>query len=130
MARQISFEFDELPLVIEGGFEAGLVAGSADITYSRDGEWSVSAIYLDGHRDLTPSERNALAASGKPMRFYESKPVELDAGTSLYLTIYDRLEHEWRDGVQDAVRDAIAADREAEADDYADYRRDVLREAV
>jgi hypothetical protein len=130
MARQISFEFDELPLVIEGGFEAGLVAGSADITYSRDGEWSVSAIYLDGYRERSQAELATMRANGLKPNLHERKPVELDAGTSLYLTIYDRLEHEWRDGVQEAVRDAVAADREAGADDYADYRRDVLREAV
>lgn len=128
--RTLDFPFDDLPLAILNGYECALISGSAEISFHLDGSWSVSAIYLDGHRDLTPSERNALAASGKPMRFYESKPVELDAGTSLYLTIYDRLEHEWREGVQAAVREAITADHEARADDYADYRRDALREAV
>lgn len=131
MAKQtFSYDFDELPLVIEGGFEAGLIAGSAEVSYFRDGEWTISGISLDGHRMLSPSERDALAEAGKPVSFFERKSVALDAGTSLFNSILHRLEHEWRGKVQDAVNEAIEEDRAADADTAADYRRDAMREAV
>jgi len=131
MAKQVfNFDFDELPLVIEGGFEAGLIAGSAEVSYFRDGEWTVTGISLDGHRLRSNRELDDHAALGKPVPMFERKPVELDRGTSLFGTILHRLEHEWRGKVQDAVNDAIEDDRAADADDAADYRRDCLREAV
>lgn len=129
MAKQtFSFEFDELPLVIEGGFEAGLIAGSAEVSYFRDGEWTITGISLDGHRLLSPTERDALAEIGKPPPFFERKSIALDAGTSLFNSILHRLEHEWRGKVQDAVNDAIEEDREIAADDYADHRRELAAE--
>ncbi|MBN8979435.1 MAG: hypothetical protein J0I08_23500 [Rhizobiales bacterium] len=131
MAKQVfNYEFEELPLVIEGGFEAGLIAGSAEVSYFRDGEWTITGIYLDGLRMLSPSERDDLAEIGKPPPFFDRKSIALDAGTSLFNSILHRLEHEWRGKVQDAVNDAIDEDRAADADDAADYRRDFLREAV
>ena len=131
MAKQVfNYEFEELPLVIEGGFEAGLIAGSAEVSYFRDGEWTITGIYLDGLRMLSPSERDDLAEIGKPPPFFDRKSIALDAGTSLFNSILHRLEHEWRGKVQDAVNDAIEDDRAADADDAADYRRDCLREAV
>ena len=131
MAKQVfNYEFDELPLVIEGGFDAGLIAGSAEVSYFRDGEWTITGIYLDGLRMLSPSERDDLAEIGKPPPFFDRKSIALDAGTSLFNSILHRLEHEWRGKVQDAVNDAIEDDRAADADDAADYRRDCLREAV
>jgi hypothetical protein len=131
MAKQVfNYEFDELPLVIEGGFEAGLIAGSAEVSYFRDGEWTITGVYLDGQRELTPSERQELADNGKPVRFSARKSIALDAGTSLFNSILHRLEHEWRGKVQDAVNEAIEEDRAADADDAADYRRDAMREAV
>lgn len=131
MAKQVfNYDFDELPLVIEGGFEAGLIAGSAEVSYFRDGEWTVTGINLDGQRELTPSERQELAEAGKPVRFSARKSIALDAGTSLFNSILHRIEHEWRGKVQDAVNEAIEEDRAADADDAADYRRDAMREAV
>ena len=130
MKQTFEFSFDELPMVIEGGFEAGLIAGSAEVSYFRDGEWTITRIYLDGHRLLSPSERDALAEAGKPVSFFERKSVALDAGTSLFNSILHRLEHEWRGKVQDAVNDAIEEDRAADADNAADYRRDCLRESA
>lgn len=111
--RTFDFPFDDLPLAILSGYECALISGSAEISFHPDGSWSIVSISLDGWRD-----------GPKPV------PVALDAGTPIYLMIYDRLEHEWREGVQSAVYEAIAADREARADDYADYRRDQMREAV
>lgn len=124
MKQTFEFSFDELPLVIEGGFEAGLIAGSAEVSYFRDGEWTITGISLDGHRLRSNRELDDHAALGKPVPMFERKSIALDAGTSLFGTILHRLEHEWRGKVQDAVIEAIAEDREIAADDYADMKRD------
>ncbi len=52
MNRTLTFQFEELPLVIDRGFEAGDIAGVAEISYHRDGEWTIGAIALDGARRL------------------------------------------------------------------------------
>lgn len=52
--RTLQFRFEELPLVVDAGFEAGEVSGSAEIGYHGDGEWCVRAIALDGAKRLPP----------------------------------------------------------------------------
>ena len=125
MSRTFNFQFEELPLVMEGGFEAGDVTGRAEIAYQRDGEWTIRGIALDGARRLshTVNEIAAAARTGRPLPAFERKPVVLDEGDSLYLRIYHRLEHDWRDRVQSVVIEQIAADSESEADTRADHRR-------
>ena len=126
MRPSFQFDFEELPLVIENSFEAGLVAGNADISYGADGEWNIESISLDGHRkpEYTDRERVDATLAGKALPFFERKPVLLDAGTPIYLAIYHRLENEWRDAVQNAVNDQIEGDRESEADTAGDRRRE------
>ncbi len=85
MSRHIfTFSFEELPLVIEGGFEAGLVNGSAEISYHRDGEWTIHSISLDGCKRLhhTVEELWVAAQTMKFLPAYERKPVALDEGSS------------------------------------------------
>lgn len=125
MSRTLHFSFEELPLVIEGGFEAGDIAGSAEISYHRDGEWSIRAIALDGARRLSHAPQDVLTAAraGKALPAFERRPVILDEGDPVYLRIYHRLEHEWRDKVRTAIIDRLAADREATIDTRADQRR-------
>jgi len=112
MSRTLIFKFEELPLVIDLGAEAGLVNGQAVISYWNDGQWSVSSLALDGHRERSEAERDADRALGKKLipRF-EHKLVPLD-GDPLHTLIWTRLNDEWHDRVQDAVREAIAAERE------------------
>lgn len=127
--QTFSFSFDELPLIIENGFEAGLVAGSAEISYSRDGDWSVESISFDGHRTKSVAQQDAdldealVAKKPLPSR-YVCKPVALDRGTPIHSIVYDRLENEWSDKVQEAVNEQIEEDRQCAADDRADMRRD------
>jgi hypothetical protein len=126
MSNTFSFSFEELPLLIEAGFEAGLVDGEAEITYHRDGEWSVSAIYLNGARERSKAEREAM----REPTIFERKPVEVDAGTFLFNAILHRLEHEWVLRVQDALDEDRFEDRARAADDHADDRRDRMRESA
>lgn len=111
MTSTFTFSFEELPLTILNGFSAGLVDGSAEISYNADAEWGIESISLDGFR------KNAKGT-------YDRKSVQLDEGTPLYLMIFDRLESEWRDKVQEAVLLQLAEDRVCAAEDRADRMRD------
>lgn len=119
-----NFEFEDLPLVIEGGYEAGLVAGFAEVSYSRSDayDWTIVDIALDGHRASSLYEA-ILEAEGGATASPRRKPVYLDSTSPIHGMIYHRLENEWQKKVQRAVDDQIAEDREAESDNVADYRR-------
>ena len=129
MVGTVTYEFSELPMVIDLGFEAGLVNGSAEISYFADGEWSVSAIYLDGHKKLRPTLQDYLKAhaEGRTLPVFEEKPVALDAGSSLHLIILDRLEHRERDAIQEMVNEAREAD--ASIAHRWDDARDLMKHA-
>jgi hypothetical protein len=122
MGRTVTFRFEELPLVVDAGFAAGEVSGTAEISYHHDGEWGVRAITLDGARRLTPAEMATLPRTAVPTRFAR-RAVALDNGDPLFLRILDRLEHEWADRVRDAVSDQITSDRAARHDNRHDARR-------
>jgi hypothetical protein len=94
MARQLDYKFEELPLLVTGGIDAGLVNGSALLNYWPDGQWGISEIYLEGY---------AKAPSGG----WLPRVVMVDRGTPLHSMIFDRLDDEWRPRVQDAVNNAI-----------------------
>lgn len=104
-----TFEFEELPLVVEGGFEAGLVNGSAEIAYYPDGAWFIDGISLAGSKRLywTLDDRVTAIRAGKTLPVFDRKPVELDAGSPLFLMIFERLENDWRAAVSDAVQEQI-----------------------
>lgn len=96
--NEFKHTFEELPLLVEDGFEAGLVNGTATICASQEGEWFVTAITLDGY------------GPG-----HERKPVEVEIEThqQIYLAIVDRLEHgRFKDSIDDAVQKAMEDQRE------------------
>jgi hypothetical protein len=72
--QTIEIEFQELPLLVSNGIEAGLVDGSAEIRFHDDGEWSVGAIYLEGFKD------------------HKRTRLEVDTRGEIYLNILDALE--------------------------------------
>lgn len=94
--NSLSYEFEELPLIVDDGYRAGLVNGRADITFFEDGEWHIDSIYLDGNKPLY--------FDGKYVRTAE-KTVEIEDQKSwLYLTIWDRLQSRpYRESIQDQV---------------------------
>ncbi len=93
----ISFPFEELPLIVEVGFEAGLVNGSADIHAEASGEWFVDKIFLDGSREASVG--------------FDRKPIEIDRGHWLWSAIIDQLENgRFKSHVEDAVEKARDAD--------------------
>lgn len=101
--------FEELNLVSEGGFSAGLVNGSAQITYWRDDgypEWTVGRIFLEGHRKATTEER------AKGSAYFIRRDVEIeyeanspDFNSHLYLAIFGQLDSDpsWRSVIADQV---------------------------
>lgn len=118
MSRELNFPFEELPLVIDLGFEAGLVNGSALISYWTDGQWGISQVYLEGHRDrgakIAPVVAQALFGSIPNFPRFEKRDVLLDRGSPINLMIQDRLEHDWHSKVQEAVNAALEDERVAE----------------
>jgi hypothetical protein len=75
-AMDLVFQFEELPLLIEDSFHAGLVAGEANIAIRDDGEWFVEEIYLNGYRK-------------KPDGSYQRRPVEIDnRNSAIYRAIW------------------------------------------
>lgn len=117
MTAILEFEFEELPLVIENGFEAGLVSGAADISYHHNREWFVRSIYLTGYRTV----------DGKQ----ETRLVEIDGDTELYLNIWDTLCREGRlaDRIQAKVDDALEWGGDAAAD-KADHDIKLMQETA
>lgn len=119
MSDEFEFSFEELPLIVEGGFHAGLVNGSATIGYYSHGEWFVRAIALDGSRERSQEERandaETYHRTGKLLGRFEQRPLAIDMASHkwLYLAIYDQLESgRFKDHVHDAVQKALEGARE------------------
>jgi hypothetical protein len=112
MSRQLTFTFEELPLLITGGFLAGLVNGQALINFWEDGQFGVVEIYLDGCRRKSPDELAREFKPGEMPKQWVDKPIALDRGTPLHTMIWDRLESEWRPYVLDAINNALEQERE------------------
>src|SRR5574337_1117989 len=90
MRDTLTFQFEELPLIVADGFVAGLLNGSAEINFCDEGEWSVGAIYLEGYKD------------GK------TAPVEVDTCSEIYLNILDHLERgRFKSLIEDEIREAL-----------------------
>lgn len=132
--RILTYAFDECPLLTVDGFEAGLIAGEADISYNRDGFWSIASISLDGDRKAHYTTEQRVEHElmqgrlhpnlRRPLAPYEHKMLVLDAGSPLYSMISDTLEGSWADRVQDAIRDEMAERR----NDAAEYRAEQIRD--
>jgi hypothetical protein len=114
MSNILSFEFEELPLVISNGIPAALINGCAEIKYDRDGFVGVDSVSVEGYQPLTPEDR----AAGKRPWVYVKAPLDLE------MLVAIRLEGEWSDRVQDAIANALVADREDAAEARAEMRRD------
>jgi len=111
MSGELKFDFEELPLIVDLGFEAGLVNGIATIGYEDDGEWFVREIALDGFRRRSAQECLDLHEPGKVCPCFEIKPVVIDRASYawLYAAICDQLENgRFKNHVVDAVQNALS----------------------
>jgi hypothetical protein len=114
MSNILSFEFQELPLVVLDGIEAALINGMVEVEYDRNGNWFIDSVTVEGHQKQTQEER----AAGKNPWVYVAAP-DLD------LIINSRLmEDKWHQHIANAVREQLASDRDDAAEMRADMRRD------
>lgn len=108
--NQIAYTFEELPLVIENGFSAGLVNGTAEINFGANAEWFIGAICLDGHRRKPTGEWiTDMLRTKQAGPAFEEKPVELEQPSWLYTAIFGRLDEAgtWRDHIQGIVNERL-----------------------
>jgi hypothetical protein len=124
------FDFEEMPVTVDGGFDLGSMEGRADISYDREGTWAIEGIQLLGSKRLNyaPGERLKLAALGEPAPNYEKNMIWLDRGTSLFLMLHEVLENKWHSNVQDAVMERLVEDHAEAGHRLADYKRDQMME--
>jgi hypothetical protein len=125
--KSFTYLFEELPLVVTGGYSACEVSGFAEIAYDTRGAWSVGRIGFEGLRPCTAIE-TALSPD-RPLPRFERTPLWLDDGDPLQLIIYDRLEHAWCARVQrqvdDRILDGLSDGAELAADHTIALRREL-----
>ena len=131
--REMTYTFEEMPLLQKDGYSAFEISGEATIEYRSATDFEVVEIFSEGYRKTRHSaaELNEAIKAGRRLPLWETGPrIALDPASPLYKLILSALNGHWSDKVQDAVEDQIREDREHEADDYADYRREAMREAM
>ena len=109
MSNTFTYTLDEIPLVVNDGLEAAFVNGEAEIEYSRDGEWMILGITLDANSTMIDGKRKWIQTAAPPV---------------IAAIIDERLNKEWFDRVQEAVREQLASDREDALEQRAEMRRD------
>jgi hypothetical protein len=102
------YTFEELPLAIVNGIEAGLINGQAEIHYDR-GHWSIGTITIEG--------------MGQRVNGVRQWP-QVACPDAIAAIIGKRLETEWSGRIDDALSDQIERDRE----DAIEYRAERRRE--
>ena len=107
--QTFTYEFEELPLAIVDGIEAGFINGQAAITYTTSGLWRVTSITLEGFGERVNGVRQW---------------PQVECPEAIATIIKTRLENEW----SNRVDNAIFAQREIDREDAAEYRAEMRRE--
>lgn len=131
--RTMNYTFEEMPLLQKDGYSAFEISGEATIEYRSPVDFEIVEIFAEGYRKTRHSaaELNEAIKAGRRLSLWETGPhIALDPASPLYKLILSALNGHWSDKVQDAVEEQIREDREREVDDYADYRREAMREAM
>ena len=136
MSRTFTLTIEEFPLITDLGFEAlQVIEFEAMIEYGPtfDDGWFIASLWTEGEKKTRKTMADYSAhwkahGSGDGFQWIvrERKKIEIEEGGSLWQLITDRLESRghWHEWVNDKVMERLAEDRECEADDLADYRRD------
>lgn len=103
------YTFEELPLAIVNGIEAGLVNGQAEIHYDSRGNWKIGDLTLEGFGQRVNGARQW---------------PQVACPDAIATIIRQRLESDWTGRVEDAISDQLERDRE----DAAEYRAERRRE--
>jgi hypothetical protein len=104
-----TYEFEELPLAIVNGIEAGLVNGQAVITYTPSGLWRITSITLEGFGERVNGVRQW---------------PQVECPEAIAAIIKARLENEWSYRIDNALSDQREIDRENAAEYRAEMRRE------
>ncbi len=93
LPRIIDFDFEDLPLVIDLGVQAGLIEGRATINVWGFNDWSVAGIALVGYRD----------------RKQVHVPISITEHGQIYTAILHQLENgEFKKQIEDQVQRDLA----------------------
>lgn len=123
--RTFIFSFDELPLVIDLGFNMGRVSGQAEIAYTDDvTDFEVTDVWLHGDKPASYTEEQKFVARhtgvNLPLHIFKMIRVHDDV---IYSMIVNRLENECSAEVCEGIREEIEAERQYRRDEAADDRR-------
>lgn len=114
--QTFTYEFEELPLAIVDGIEAGFINGQAEIDYTTDANgWVIREVTLEGFGERVNGVRQW---------------PQVEAPEAVANIIRQRLNGEWYDKVYTAYSERLVEDRECAIDDYADMRRERMMERV
>ncbi len=121
--RTFTYRFQDLPLIVDGLFEDNGVDGEAEVSYSTDGSWLITAIGVQIARPKTTEELQQTGRTGS--RVYQTH--WLAKSSPLYAILLHRLENDKRRGVQRDIDDQIEQDREWAHACIADHSRDLRK---
>ena len=118
MTHSFTYYFDDMPLIVRDGFDAGLICGEAEIYYTYEDDFAVGDVAVEGWR----RRENSI--------LIDRKAVGLASDEPLAIWIRHRLENEYRQWVLDAIGDDIRLRREYAEETAAEHRADQRREDV
>jgi hypothetical protein len=136
MSSTFTLTVEEFPLITDLGFEAlQVLQFDAVIEYGPtvDDGWFIASLWTEGTKTIRRGLDDCFAyeklhgtREGFQWSVTERKKIEIERGGSLWQMITDRLESRghWHEWVNDKVMERFAEDRECEAGNIADYRRD------
>lgn len=114
----LTYQFEELAIITEDGISAGLMNGTAEVTYFDDGEFHIDRIWLDGYRPLADAKGYSHA---QVELAHDIRSNTLEA--KLYLAIWGQLtDGDFKDHVQTKVSEALDRDGIARRDMNAEHR--------
>lgn len=96
MQADISFAFEELPLIVAQSIDVGLINGTATIGFDEDGDWHVVEVFLDAYQRIGTKS--------------QCVPFLIDRSTYpwLFAAVVDRLQGERFEGmIREAVVEAL-----------------------
>ena len=118
MTHSFTYTIDDLPLIVRDGFDAAMICGEAEISYSHEDDFEIGDVAVEGWR----RRENSILS--------DRKAVPLASDEPLAIWIRHRLENECRQWVLNAIDDDIRERREYAEETAAEHRADQRREGV
>jgi hypothetical protein len=111
-AYQLRYDFEEMPLLSEGGIETGQLTGAVNVAYWDDEgpQFLVTEIYLEGYKRPKVTDTLALADWRARYPLVEIKPSE---HPELHKLLFNALERERFGMIEEEVQNKLDWMREA-----------------